>query len=650
MNASGKPVQFARLGRLLFGVAVVAYVFSRLIPCTSVSDYPMVDRLENSWTQALHLAFLHHLQAGTEIIFTYGPWGFLARGYHPQTYPVAVVAWGILSVIFLFAGWRVAKIFSANKFLAGLWLVAFTALASLPAGEDFNTRLVAWCVLLLCLHFFVEERAVTILQAALAVSLGWMGLVKFTGLIEGGVVIAVIAVDNIFRQRRFPWIIPLWLAGFLFFWFAAGQSAGSLLPFLVNSWRVTSGYGEAMMLAAPTEFRDNLGFLLVAVLLGAGFARAAWRRHRWFGLLPLAGLTALLLISFKLGCLRTGWQHATTAAAALVLVALAGLAIARREKINFNCAAVVLALSVALAGLVFGEWFPGNGLPRQLAKTFSLPSLAAPVAASVTGSLRADYEKNLASERNEMPLPRLTGGTDLYAHDQSILFAHGLSYQPRPVLQSYSAYTPELAELDAAHLRKNSAATNILFALQPLDERFPALDDGWSWPELLTRYDCKGSAGSVEKFLLLQRASIPRTFQLTPLNKTIASLGGEKLILPAATNGLVWVEIEINKTFSGKLAEIFYKPPVLHLTVNLHNHETRRYRLVPGMARAGFLLSPLVADNRSFAALFTAAGRESLAGLQVESVSITAETKTGSTTSYQPFLPVKFFRLACPPQ
>ena len=140
MNAAAKSFQPARLARLLFGALVVLYVFSRFIPCTPASDYPMVDRLENSWTQALHLAFVHQLQSGTEIIFTYGPWGFLARGYHPQTYSVAVIAWIILSVIFLCAGWRVAKFFSANVFLAGLWLVGFAALASLPAGEDFNTR------------------------------------------------------------------------------------------------------------------------------------------------------------------------------------------------------------------------------------------------------------------------------------------------------------------------------------------------------------------------------------------------------------------------------------------------------------------------------------------------------------------------------
>ena len=649
MNAAAKSFQPARLARLLFGALVVLYVFSRFIPCTPASDYPMVDRLENSWTQALHLAFVHQLQSGTEIIFTYGPWGFLARGYHPQTYFVAVVAWIILSVIFLCAGWRVAKFFSANIFLAGLWLVGFAALASLPAGEDFNTRLIAWCVLLLCLHFFVEERAVTPLTAALAVSLGWLGLVKFTGLIEGGVVIAVIAADNVFRQRRFPWLVPLWLAGFLFFWFAAGQRADSLLPFLVNSWRITSGYGEAMMLGAPTETRDNLGFLFVSLLLAAVFARVAWRRQRWFGLLPLAALTALLLVVFKLGCTRTGWQHASTSAAALVLVALALLAIARSQKINFHCAAVVLALSVAFAGMVFGEWFPGSGLPQQLAKTFSLHRLVAPVAASGTGSLRDDYEKNLAHERGEFSLPPLTGGTDLYAYEQDILFAHGLNYAPRPVLQSYSAYTPELAELDAAQLRKNSAAANILFAVQPLDERFPALDDGLSWPELLTRYDLAGNADAAGKFLRLQRAAAPRTFQLTPLNKTIASFGS-KISLPAVTNGLLWVEIEIQKTFSGNVAAAFYKTPVLNLTVTLHNHEERRFRLVPGMARAGFLLSPLVADNRAFAALFTAAGRESLASLQVESLTISAETETGSTRCYRSFLPVRFYRLELQPQ
>ncbi len=631
--------------RLLIWAAVVVYVFSRFIPAATAGDYPMSDGLDDAWTQALHVAFAEHWQFGTDLVFTYGPWGFLARGYYPPTYLVSVLAWTILSVVFICAGWRLARHFFKNELVAAIWLVAFTAATGIPAGEDFNSRLVAWSVLLLFLHFFVEEKAFTPVQAALAISLGWMGLVKFTGLMEGAAVVGVVAADNIFRRRHFPWILPAWAAGILFFWLAAGQHFYSLKPFLFNSWQITSGYTEAMLLAGKTEVRDTIGFLVVAGLLCGLMGRLAWLRHRYFGLPPLLGLAMILFIVFKLGFIRNGWQHATTSALALVLIALAGLAAAQsRGKFVAGIAAGMLAMALMFTAVIFNCWLPGDGFGKQLAGTFSFDSLSAPVAAPVTGYLRGNYEKSVADGRKAFPLPPIAGGVDLYSYDQTILFANGLPYAPRPILQSYSAYTPALAGLNAAHLRSAQAPGSILFAVQTIDGRFPSLDDGLSWPELLARYDLKGAVDKPEKFLLLTRAPMPRKMELTPLQK-ISARFGEQVGLPAMTNGLIWAEIEIKKSLAGTLVAAFYKPPALRIAVSLKNHAQKTFRLIPGLAAGGFLLSPLVADTKSFAALAGADWPQVLAGSEVVSVVISADTESGSTACYQSPMIIRFYEL-----
>lgn len=648
VNSPHKTISWKAVVHLLIWAGVILYVFSRFIPCSPVNDYPVFSGLDNSWTQDLHVAFAGRLQFGTDIIFTYGPWGFLARGYYPPTYLISVIAWMLLSLVFLCAGWRVAHQLSDNRLVAGLWLVGFTAAASIPAGDDFNARLVAWGVLLLFLHFFVEERAFTPIQALLAVSLGWLSLVKFTGLVESVMVVAVIAADNIFRHRRFPWIVPLWVASFVFFWVAAGQHPGSLGPFLCNSWRITGGYTEAMMVTSKTEAGHAVCFLLIAVLLCVLTGRIAWTRHRFLGALPLAGLGTILFIVFKLGYVRND-RHETASAMALVLISLVCLAVAGPgRKRAAGVALCLLIASTLFASSVFNRWLPGGGLREHLAGTFSIYNLLAPVASSYTGYLRSEYEKNLANERKSHPLPPMGGGADLYSYDQTILFAHTLPYQPRPVIQSYSAYTPELAEINAAHLRTTRAASNILFAVQPIDGRFPSLDDGRSWPELLTLYDLKGALDDNGKFLLLSRAAAAREYHLILLQNTSARFG-EPLMLPAATNGPVWVEIEIKKSLAGTVVSTLYKPPVLMLTVSLQDHTERRFRLVPGMAGGGFLLSPLIADTRSFAAL-AATGRQDLAGLEVVSMVISARTGSGSTRCYQSPMPVRFYRLDYPLQ
>jgi hypothetical protein len=644
-----KNIHWMTVVRGLGVAGLFLYVLSRFVPCSSVNDYPMVDGIENAWVQALHIAFSQHWQFGQDIVFTYGPWGFLARGYYPPTYAVSVFAWIILSLVFSWAAWRLACHLSDNRLVAGLWLVGFTAASSIPVGDDFNARLVAWGMLLLFLHFFVEEGVFTPIQALLTVSLGWLSLVKFTGMMESVMVVAVIAADNIFRHRRFPWIVPLWTASLVFFWVAAGQRLSSLSPFLCNSWRITSGYTEAMMLTGKTGVRDAACFLLIVVLLCALTGRVAWARQRFLGALPLAGLGTILFIVFKLGYVRND-RHEITSAMALLLIALACFAVAWPGRKRAAGAALCLLIASALfASSVFSSRLPGDGLGKQLAGTFNIYSLFAPIAGPGTGYLRSHYENNLVSERKANPLPSMEGDADLYSHDQTILFAHTLPYRPRPVMQSYSAYTPELAEMNAAHLRTARAAGNILFAVQPADDRYPSLDDGLSWPELLTLYDIKdASDDSGTLFLLLSRSVVPRAFHLTPLQNTLACFG-EPVAVPAATNNPVWVEIGINKSLAGTVVSTLYKPPVLMLTVLLQDHTQRCFRLVPGMARGGFLLSPLIEDSRSFAVL-ASTGRQNLAGLEVVSMTISAGTSSGSTRCYQSPMPVRFYRLEYPLQ
>jgi hypothetical protein len=54
-----------------------------------------------------------------------------------------------------------------------------------------------------------------------------------------------------------------------------------------------------------------------------------------------------------------------------------------------------------------------------------------------------------AALRSADPLPHLAGPIDIYPTDQALLLAHYLEFRPRPVLQSYMAYSPRLARANA---------------------------------------------------------------------------------------------------------------------------------------------------------------------------------------------------------
>jgi hypothetical protein len=182
------------------------------------------------------------------------------------------------------------------------------------------------------------------------------------------------------------------------------------------------------------------------------------------------------------------------------------------------------------------------------------------------------------------------------------------------VFQSYSAYTPELVELNERHLRGDAAPDNIFMAIEPIDERLPALEDGHSWLTLLRSYDFHSRAGG---FFVLRRRTEPHP---EPARRELSSAEhaiGDVIPVPP-TSSAIFAEIDMRPSLLGRLASLFFKPPSLDLEV-VTASERHKYRFVPGMARPSFPLSPLVKSTEEFL-LFAARQPGFLAMERVESI------------------------------
>src|SRR4030095_15021986 len=105
LNHLGNP-EAARHTALSRAAAIVAIIYAlailvpwnaRILPVSA----RVLQMTDPSWQMALHEAFVHRLQHGRQIVFTYGPWGFiLTRMYHPGTYRWMLLAWAIIALTF----------------------------------------------------------------------------------------------------------------------------------------------------------------------------------------------------------------------------------------------------------------------------------------------------------------------------------------------------------------------------------------------------------------------------------------------------------------------------------------------------------------------------------------------------------------------
>ena len=231
--------------------------------------------------------------------------------------------------------------------------------------------------------------------------------------------------------------------------------------------------------------------------------------------------------------------------------------------------------------------------------------------------VRSEYDAALAGIRRAAPLRKLEGTSDIYSVDQAVLIASGNDWDPRPIMQSYSAYEPVLAQLNSKHLTGAKAPDNIIFALQPIDGRVPSLADGASWPELMSRYTLTDFDG---RYAHLRRlpdggSAIEETERATRRHRL-----GESFAVPDS-DGPVFAKIDIRPTLLGKLVNVLFKIPSLYLKLTMEDGTVRIHRTVSGMMSSGFFISPMVKSTRDFMYLISG-NQDILSGENVKTAEI----------------------------
>lgn len=625
MSRSGDAVVPTR--RALAGAAALGFA----AVLTPWAPWYLSEHLDASFAYTLNVVAAERLPLGARVVSTFGPLGFLFyNAYYPATFAWLLALRAGLAAL---SGGTLAWLGGAlTKRAAGAVLLP---LACLPCCLIID----AWAFLVAALVLIVAlappARGQRGAEVAVGVALGIFALVKVTVLIAALVVAVPLLVAGA-RPRRWSWSLPAATLTALGGWLACGQALGDLPEFA--RWalgEIAGGYAQGMQM-----WPHHLLVLqawLTAALLAAAALGVWWERGRGLALVAAAGLAALLLLAFKAGFVRAVDHLFITTAAyqAIGLVLAAALWPRRRRAAAIACAVAPFLLT-------------SHGLARE-----SAAPLLAPLHAGVDslGGLaalgRRDhaalYARQAAAVRYRNPLPPLAGRGDVYPHDAGVLLAHGLAYHPRPVFQSYMAYTGALAERNRAFLAGANAPDWLLFRVATIDSRYPSLDDGASWPEILSRYELAGVTG---RYLQLARRRQPTPWRLVPLG-THRLRVRDQLDVPPSSAGPIWATIDVHDRFPQRLLTAVLQSPLVVLEVEPASGPRRRFRLVPSLARAGFLLSPLVDTTQGFARL--AAGRPDPTGLgQVRRIAVGIEPRA-LTPTVEPLVDVAFFRLELVP-
>jgi len=597
-------------------VAIIVLCFTPLRP-----RFPAA-RLDPAWMWAMNEAVADHLVIGRDVISTYGPYASVyTQQYHPATDTLMV-----LSSIFLGLSFALGAVCLASG--ARAWpLVVFPFIILLAQVRDPIYLAVPPMLLLITVRREADTASPLALrasslsnvaQAVLVLSLSLLVLIKASlGLLSialGGLCFLLQFRSN---PRKAVFGALLFAVGVAGLWAASGQHLSTLPAYFMSMRPIVSGYTEAMAIKGP-PYELAIFLLCAAVVLACLGYFVAWPL-RLAGVVLFAGFLLTVFLAFKAGFVRHD-EHAVTAFGLLLLL------VAYVTFILPRSVAVPLLIATIIAWVyIDSHYTPIRTFPARLSAAGKDLVFGVEERLSGKGHLENIYQERVSAIKSNDPMPARDGTWDVYPYRQDILLANRAKWSPRPIIQSYYAYTTQLAGLNADHLKGPRAPNNILFGISPIDDRLPAIEDGLSWPPLLSLYEITEFDGD---FALLRKRGEPLPQTVAPIGDSSKHTLGADISLPPG-NDPIWARIIVQPSLIGKLGAVLYAPPALQIEMFFASGRTMSYRYIASMGRPGFLVSPQIRNTHDFAALVSPDRDLYFGGLRPTSIRITAEPHTG---------------------
>lgn len=548
--------------------------------------------LDASWNAGLAMAVRDGMEWGSQIVFTYGPLGFL------NSHAVWYADLGALAFLYaagLYIAFCVTLVWALRRSLPTLVAlpIAYFVVTVLPLVEQ--SIVVAALVAMGALAKERSQRLLYVLIVAGASFSAVEVLIKFSA----GPVIAVFFLVALVGLRARPWQLALYLgllaAEVLALWLIMGQSLGEVPNFLRNTYEIVSGFSPSMItstdvpawqVTAATAAAAATALALVAASSQGGYRDA---RARWAGvaLMALAAFTV-----FKEGVVRTDAGHLSLffSTACVLWIAIPW------TRARWHWAAAGIAAIVVMGWPVRPEGQMNNLDPvanvrhavDQARNLFS-ESRRRQIVDNGRGGLKATYALE------PQTLAALRGHTvAVEPWEIAVAWAYRLDWEPLPVIQNYSAYTARLDRLNSEALvaadgperllRENVGVVYPEFPTRTIDNRYP----GWDPPEQARVALCNFKLiEATERWQVLARVP-DRCGPARPLGAVEAE-PGETVEVPApGPREVVWARIGgVEVGGLERLTSLLAHPRTRHAVLN---DGKRSYRLLPATAEDGLLL------------------------------------------------------------
>ena len=588
-----------KLVSFIFSWQYLAALLAILMVSTpfSINNY-LVDKgpswlgLDVSWKMTLDYAATKHWIWGKDIVYTYGPLANLSTRTGQGLAAWAMVLFDsflVLNFYFVFADFIKNN---TSKLLAAAILVCTLLLVNTCFGSG-----TAWVLLFFIIYWMVKtfnEPRPLYLAMLIALTMLAFYIKMNTGLIA--MVLLCGHFINLFIAKKTTLIKLLaWLAGFVVVTIASAVLLNvSILAYIIGSLEIIKGYNDVMYLDEAHDIIQTGLYLLFLAML-AWFLYRLWRqlKKKEYShiVYTIAGIIFIFLLQ-KQAVLRNDRQHLYEYFSFAPLILLCNFAGAGNQKRQLK-----FSLAVMLFALGFVLYNRGVGY-----------SLSTRVATPVT------YVKQLidynTTEHPGQPGKRyipqrvlnIIGNktVDVFPWDSEYAIENKLNYKPRPVFQSFSAYTEALEKINYDYFVKQ-APDFLIYDYDAIENRYPFNDESLVNLFIIRNYTFADSFRSNER----QRLLLQRNNTITPLQFNHIKQYKFSLADTIPVTNFNFIKLDIRYNMFGKIKAFVAKPP--HVQINYMRADGKwfTYKTSPELLKMGLYVDGLITNDDEYAALLT---------------------------------------------
>jgi hypothetical protein len=557
----------------------------------AIAAFPVVPAysgpgLDGSWVMGLGMAHAQGLVHGKDIIWTYGPLAYLSL---PDG-TMAPLNWTLVYHLGLYLLWALAlvRLALSPRNLAPAWSVLLIGMVAIvePSATGDHLELACFTIAALALvesgYWRIAELVLLAFLSSLAI------LVKLSLGIQVAVLLVCVLASLFpgWRSKAHLFAVAACLPVFSFalYWLVTG-SPTSYLAYVRYAMSIASGYSDSMGAAGPLSQVAVALTSLVLLFLAMPLLTKDLRELA----LGFAPALASAFFFFKEAMVRQD-AHAAPFQVMLALTSLFFLVTVPTLRYRLVLRGFQVA-SIAVGYIYISQAWPQTGLFIRQRLTFQINgTLSEFLHGPETWSFRKRQSEEALSELRLGPRFAQAigkGSVEAVPWDVAQVRANHWIWQPRPIFQSYAAYTPALDRLNADHSREYGADF-LLAAWAPIDGRHPFFEDPLSWQTLLDRYRSDISDGTT---LLMRRAPNSRFSGREEVGSSLAHWN-EVIAVPQRYSPLL-LSADVRKNLLGTAAGLIFRLTPVWIEVTRQSGQTERYRTVPDNLGGGVVVNPL---------------------------------------------------------